>query len=71
MSHLVNTLRRGLLVAVLGLPLVGCTTWDWRGESFPDDQQRLTQGLRSRDDESPGPWSFSTKGRQIEENLGK
>ncbi|MEX0586677.1 MAG: hypothetical protein WD176_08540 [Pirellulales bacterium] len=59
-----------LLIAAVSLP--GCRWWQaktLRGEGFAEEDQKLTEGYRSPD-EGNSPWSFSTKGQQIERNLG-
>jgi hypothetical protein len=68
-------LLAAVLLAAAGIS--GCATWDpatWdplrlRGDGFPEEDQQLMQGYRPRE---PGakPFSFSTKGQQIERDFG-
>ncbi len=67
-------LRRCWLIWVLIVTLTpaGCT-FDFldrlRGPGFDDDSKRLTSELPQRKREGK-PFSFSTKGREIEKNFG-
>ena len=59
-----------LLLGCLGLP--GCTSLDQlRGDRFPEDENtRLCERLRPRDNNSDSLFFFSNKAHQIDRHLG-
>jgi hypothetical protein len=70
-----SVVRRALLGGLILMSAISLSGCRWlpapnlRGESFSEEDQRLTEGYRPPD-VGNSPHSFSTKGRQIEQNLG-
>lgn len=68
----------GLAVRVLGLGrllflavlLVGCSSWNLRGESFAENELSEFCGQYRQADLGTGPAGLSTKAQQIERSLG-
>ncbi|MEX2187612.1 MAG: hypothetical protein WD875_12490 [Pirellulales bacterium] len=63
------SLTLGLIVATAS----GCKSWgrwgSWDDDGFSEEDQKLTENVRPREANS-STTSVSTKGRQIEHNLG-
>lgn len=71
------TWRVGAALLIVAIPgCSGCRSLDLRGPGFDDEVSRWGQeemsrvGRNSRERQSPGPFGFSTRAREIEANLG-
>lgn len=65
-----NFLWFAAIAAVLGAPLLGCTSIDLRGDSFREDELSATV-RRARPLQAPNEaWGVSNKALQIEKDFG-
>lgn len=69
MGLLVRMLALGRLWMVLVL-LVGCSSWNLRGEGFAENELSEFCGQYRQADLGTGPAGLSTKAQQIEHSLG-
>lgn len=64
----IRLLVLGSLLFLVGLG--GCRSWDFRGEGFAENDLSDFCSQYRKSDPGSGPAAFSTKARQIEQNLG-
>ncbi|MBL9122441.1 MAG: hypothetical protein JNG90_02335 [Planctomycetaceae bacterium] len=74
MRTCLQIVRTGALVALLAGLSGGCARYkppNLRGEGFAEDEtSRVLHRARPADPENKDKWGFSTKSRQIEDELG-
>ncbi len=72
-THLRPVLFASLALGLIVSSACGCKSWDrwgnWKDDGFSEDDQKLTKDVRPREPNATF-WSTSTKGQQIERNLG-
>jgi hypothetical protein len=60
----------GAAAGLLLLGLSGCSSWNLRGDNFPDDSMTSTVRKTRQPANKSEFWGFSNKARQIEEDCG-